>query len=89
MTIILTTAQRSALECAGLDMAETATERILADAWRGTRLVVTNETRDALFEAVNDRSNAEDAQAIEQRDVYARRAARALENLASKILRGN
>ena len=87
MKLRLTLAQVSALECAGLDQPEGPAEVTLAAAWRGRVLEVTDATRDALFEAVNDRSNAEDAQAEQTGDIFARRAARSLSALASAVLR--
>jgi hypothetical protein len=88
VSIRLTRAQRSGLECAGLDVLSdpTPAEAALADAWCGSRLVVSEANRDLLFEAVNDRSNAEDA-AGQDGDALAARAAKALGNLASKIVR--
>lgn len=87
ITIRLTAAQRSALECAGLELAEDGPEVVLRAAWQGDRLVFDVRDREALFDALNDRSNAEDAQAEEQRDRYARQAARSLAAVASRVLR--
>ena len=92
-TLRLTPTQRSALECAGLDILDALTdaERVLIAALDGYRLTVTAETRDALYTALNDRSNAEDADAEQNTDAalraYARRASRSLAALASRVLR--
>jgi hypothetical protein len=94
-TLRLTAAQLSALECAGLE--ERADdlepdEQILRAAWRGRQLEVTDATREAIFRALTDRSNAEDADAQQRADAAIRRqaagAAAALANLASAVLKG-
>jgi hypothetical protein len=85
--IQLSATQQSALECrvGGLDP-------FTAAAWNGAGLlIVTPDTRDALWAELNDASNAEDAASYEETDAamrtYAGRAARALANLSSRVLR--
>jgi hypothetical protein len=92
-TIRLTAGQISALECSGvleLDEFDGPEMVVLAEAWQGRRLVVTEATRDALFTALTDRSNAEDATAqhgpAELRQAAAG-ASLALANLSTKVLR--
>jgi hypothetical protein len=90
MVLRLTDATVSALECAGLDIAETVAETALAAAWQGRTLTVTRESRDMLFEVLNDLSNSEDAAAIDgpiEMRKYARRASLSLGALASRVLR--
>lgn len=92
-TIALSPTQVSALECAGLECPDLSTdEAILADAWKGKSLLITAETREAIYSALNERSNAEDDFAEDSsKDVddrnNARRAARSLSVLASRVLR--
>lgn len=88
--IRLTPAQRSALECAGLELAPFDDEpglRALRAAWSGDELVVTPDTLDAILSGLTDCCNAEDAQADEHGDAKARGACAALCNLSAKISR--
>jgi hypothetical protein len=88
MTIKLTDAQVSALECSGLEELHPEFDAdlfVLREAWKGQTLVVTADTRDALFSALIDRANAESE--TPDADVFARRAARSLGTLASRVLR--
>ncbi len=85
----LTEAQQSALECAWLDN----DVAIVRDAWNGgSRLDVSEETRETLWSALNTLSNSEDAMAEEYRDCdrelrnFANRAAKSLSVLASNVL---
>jgi hypothetical protein len=89
VTIRLTPAQRSALECAGLDMAEADEPGLLAlrDAWSADTLTVTSDTYAAVLDGLTDRCNAEDAQADEQHDAKARGACTALCNLSARLIR--
>jgi hypothetical protein len=91
--LVLTPAQRSALECAGLEAPDGPKETALALAWKGgNALDYADADRDAIFEALTDLSNAEDAfaedtsQDAEMRK-HARRAARSLGAIASRVLR--
>lgn len=90
MVITLTAAQISALECAGLDWESEPGP--IERAWRTRGKFVFDESeRESLFSAVNDASNSEDAAAQHVDDATMRRqannAAKALGNLASKVLR--
>lgn len=88
ITIRLTDAQRSALECAGLEPGAadlTPEDQLLRRVWHGSRLVFDPAERDAVWSAINERSNAEDGQAEETGDPFARRAAKSLANLLPKI----
>lgn len=86
MTIRLTTAQRSALECAGLDLLYDGADALIDAAWNGRGdFVVTNETRNALVSALHEMSNAEDYVAERDGDRAARGASTALWHLARKI----
>lgn len=89
MTIRLSDAQISALECAGLEPGEHDT---VVRAWASrARLAFDLADRDALFSELTDLSNAEDATAEQERDrdmrKFARRASMALATVASKVLR--
>jgi hypothetical protein len=88
ISILLTTAQRSALECAGLDR-DDEEERPLLDAWKGARLQFDAKDRDAVWTAVTLCANAEDgaAETLDAPDMVrsARGAALALCNLARKV----
>ena len=87
----ITEAQLSALECAGLfEVPDGPDEAALAAAIDGRRLVVTNETREALVSALIELCNGEDAiaeDASRGRDErrFARAATRSLTNLIEKI----
>ena len=91
--IRLTEAQRSALECR--DLALNPEDALLATAWeRGDRRSLVFEAHDgeALFELLNEASNAEDAFAQDPRHdpdlrQFAGRAARSLASVASRVLR--
>jgi hypothetical protein len=91
--IKLTPAQRSALECAGLDYFDRDAldrgERALADAWTGRYLEITPETIDAIIDGLTDRANAEDDLAG-MPDCGSARSARgacaALTNLSRKVM---
>ena len=87
MRVRLSGPQESALECAGLSGDLDEGEIMVASSWRQGYLVFDEADRDALFSAVNELSNSEDAMHQEDGDVYAGRAARSLSSLASKILR--
>lgn len=88
----LTEAQTSALECRHFDLADPA-EAELLEAWdqASETLTVTDANREALFEALNEASNAEDAGSQEAEDPqerrWAARSARSLSALASRVLR--
>lgn len=89
--IRLSSAQRSALECAGL-MDDDPEDRVLLEAWcHPNKLAVTGQTRDQLYSALNALSNSEDGLAQVERDPslrrYARLAAGTLATLAGKVLR--
>lgn len=96
-TIRLTPAQRSALECAGLDMIadgdtdpEWAGLIAVAAAWGGDDFDVTPDTIDAVMRGLTDLQNNEDATAIEfDGDERCRRKAigarTALEHLSAKV----
>lgn len=95
--IRLTDAQLSALECSGLEIIDRDADdaedlAVLAAAWTGRTLTVTDATRESLWRAINDRSNAEDAAAEQDNDpamrTFARRASRSLATLGSRVLRG-
>lgn len=100
--IRLTNAQTSALECAGLEHSDDLVDEeslrddlaILSSSWNRDKrtLTVTDETRESLWRALNDRSNAEDAAAEEDDDAemrtFARRASRSLASLGSRVLCG-
>ncbi len=89
-TIIrLTPAQRSALECAGLDLIQDDDDEMVAvrDAWSGGDFVVRDDTIDAILSGLIDMINAEDTVAIEQNDRKARGACTALGNLHRQIVR--
>ena len=81
--IRLTPAQVSAIECRPLD----EEEAIIARCWQGGRLVFAPADREALYVALNEASNAEDADAGLRGDKFARRAASSLATLAAKVLR--
>lgn len=95
ITVRLTAAQRSALECAGLESIEAESDvlAVLARSWDGvSRLSFDEAERIDVFEAITERANAEDGQAEDgSEDPDVRRMARgacvALTNLANKILR--
>lgn len=87
-TIRLTDAQRSALECAGLELTEPDEAGLLAlrEAWDGRNEIdVTADTLEAILDGLTDRINAEDALAEEEHNLAARNACRALENLSRRI----
>lgn len=90
-TIQLTSAQRSALECAGLDYREgdvrLACEIALRAAWDGPTLTVTPQNYAEVLEGICERSNAEDGQHKAQGDERARRASVALTNIAARVIR--
>lgn len=90
----LTSAQESALECAGLDFRGFEEERVVWKAWNGSWLEFAPEDREALASALCELSNAEDAcaerLAAEGEKVLAkltRGAAVALGNLQLKVSR--
>lgn len=96
VTIRLTTAQRSALECAGLDMiADSDTDPewrgliAVAAAWSGNDFDVTPDTINAVMVGLTDLQNNEDATADNIGDADCRRKAlgarTALENLSEKV----
>ena len=90
-TIRLTAAQRSALECAGLEMPE-PDQIALALAWQGRDVLdVTAETKDAIVAALTELANGEDALAEQTDDRDVRRGARgacaALGKLSLKVAR--
>jgi len=87
----LTPAQRSALECAGLELEpvsadEAVLQRCLVE---GRVLYIPAADREAVWRAVNELSNAEDAHYQATKDPYAYRAASTLATLAGKILRSD
>jgi len=91
-TIRLSVAAVSALECRGLEEAIDAHDQAVKAAWKGSRLVFYGSERDALFEALNEMSNAEDAFAEERNHDpelrrFAGRAARSLAAVAGRVLR--
>lgn len=90
ITVRLTDAQISAFECAGMEPGAddlTPEDQLLQRVWQGSRLVFDPADRDAVWFAVCERSNAEDGQAEETGDPLARRAAKTLANLLTKINR--
>ena len=81
----ITDAQISALECRGLDTPE-PDELVLAQAWNGENaLVVTAETRDALYAAITGAANAEGDNP--NASAAGRMASRSLGTLARRVLR--
>lgn len=93
LRVKLSPAQVSALECRplGFGLDQSDPEDVLLDAcWDrdGRALVFEEGQRDALCAALVEASNAEDGQAEEKDDVYARRAARSLAALAGKVRAG-
>jgi len=87
-TIRLTDAMRSALECAGLELADASETGLIAlrDAWDGRNaLDVTADTLEDIQSGLIDRINAEDALAEEEHNRAARAACRALENLSRRL----
>lgn len=84
--ISLTAAQQSALECAGL---EDDRSSLVAAAWDRARrrLVVTENTADAIGVELTDLANSEDAQALTQPHdrAAARRACVSLGALALRV----
>lgn len=83
----LTDAQVSALECRGLEAPTDAGEELVARCWTGGVLHFAEADREALFDALNEMSNREDAQHQLCDDVFAGRAARSLAAVASRVLR--
>jgi hypothetical protein len=89
ITVRLTSAQRSALECRPMDEEDTP---LLCRTWYGGHLRFRPADADALIREIHEESNAEDGQA-EQRGMdresakFARAACRALSNLAAKVRR--
>lgn len=81
--VILSEAQVTALQVSGIDVVEFSTpeEAVLREAWFHPRkLAVRPDTRDAVWSALNDLSNAAD----ERGD---RQDARSLQVVGSKVLR--
>jgi hypothetical protein len=93
VTIRLTPAQRSALECAGLDLPDDQLndgELAVRYAWNRNDFDVREDTIDAVMDGLTDLCNAEDAIATEQGDGTvmgrkARGACEALCNLSRKV----
>jgi hypothetical protein len=94
----MSVAQQGALEQQGLDepgLELEPDEKVLMRAWDGQRVLEFPERdRDRVWSAINDRSNAEDAQAIEDRRnghrevaKFASRASRSLAALGGKVLK--
>ncbi len=84
MTVVvrLTKAQRTALQCAGLELACEPSERALAAAWDGgTTLRFERSQSELINRALTDASNAEDYCAETTGDRAARGAALALANI--------
>jgi hypothetical protein len=101
-TVALTVAQRSALECAGLELAEllplddedAGDAALLLSAWNGaTRFRFADVDRDAVIGALIRAANSEDATAEDAKDADSRRRARgacaALSNLARVVRRAS
>ena len=91
LNVTLSPAAVSALECAGLDW-DAAEVGPIERAWSTRRkLTFDISDRDALFDALNEASNSEDASAQNTTDKEMRRhantAARALATVAGKVLR--
>lgn len=92
ITIWLTDAQVSALECSGVEEEpKDHIDQVVSRAWDMDVLRFMPESQEELFAALTELSNAEDAQAQQETDnqarAQARGAAKALQNLASKVLR--
>jgi hypothetical protein len=89
ITIRLTEAELSALECAGLgEFDDNDRSAVIIQAWQGRSLAFDEADRDALWTLINDLSNSEDESNDRKPDAYARRASRALARLASMVLLG-
>ena len=91
-SVRLSPAAVSALECRGLEEVDGVEELAVKVAWEGSRLAFYEGEREALFSALNEMSNAEDAFAEERTHCpemrkYAGRAARSLAAVAGKVLR--
>lgn len=93
MIVHLSAAQISALECGGLDW-DAPEPGPIERAWSTHRhaLVFEEADRDALADALNEMSNAEDAFAEERTNdremrTFARRASRSLAALYGRVLR--
>ncbi len=92
ITLTLTPAEQSALECAGLEEADFTTEdqKVLSDAWFGKRLIFDPSEADQIRRAVNELSNDEDNRATDRDEdpemrKFARRASMALSRLMQRI----
>ena len=89
MTVRLTPAQQSALECADICDDETP---VLVRTWHGGRLRFLPADANALASEITEAANSEDGQAEERRTDPetardCRAACRALTNLAAKVRR--
>jgi hypothetical protein len=89
-TVKLTPAQVGVLQQQGLDQPIDADDRILWKAWknRGNKLIFARRDRDAIWSALVNRSNAEDAHAERGGGVYARRASISLDAISRKVQLG-
>ena len=92
LTVRISEAMQSALECRGLNEPADLHDLAVAAAWKGSRLVFYEGERDGLFDALNEMSNAEDAFANDPAEDpemrrYAGRAARSLGALAGRVLK--
>lgn len=92
LSVRLSPAAVSALECRGLEEVEGIEELVVKTAWCGSKLVFFEGEREALFSALNEMSNAEDAFAEERTHCpemrkFAGRAARSLAAVAGRVLR--
>ena len=88
MKIRLSSAQESAMQCR-----DWSDEPAVREAWRGSQLFIPedDEQREQLWRELNDASNAEDDFAEDRGNdqdgrKYARRAAKSLASLASRVL---
>lgn len=92
VTVKLTLAQRSALECAGLDIDgcdedEDAQQSMLLASWHGNVITFEPLNREIILRAITVCENSEDHFAFHHGDRGARGARTALSNLYTKIRR--